>query len=184
VVAGPKERNVQMKKIKVVICIATLMISQRVGLAASIPTFTGRYTHPAEGNRSDLDSVVILDVVQREETIEITRVFSGGKTSRNLYSLNGTEENCISLIDLSAKCKAQLKGRSLILETVVVSNDASKERQSLVHVRTVDKWQLSGDSKTITIRSYLDFPDNRSGNSSKYIEGQYSDTDRYVRQAQ
>jgi hypothetical protein len=172
-----------MKKVKVVICIATLMISQRVGLAASIPTFTGRYTHPAERNRSDLDSAVILDVVQRAETIEITRVDPGGKTS-NLYPLNGTEEDCISPSGLSAKCKAQLKGRSLILETVVVSDDASKERQSLVHVRTVDKWQLSGDSKTITIRSYLDFPDNRPGNSSKYIEGQYSDTDRYVRQAQ
>jgi hypothetical protein len=88
-----------------VISIATVALlaaaTQRVGLAANNQNFTGKYLHPGERGRGDLDPAVTLDVVQSEETIEITRVDPGGKTS-NLYPLNDTEEDCISPSGLSA----------------------------------------------------------------------------------
>jgi hypothetical protein len=149
----------------------------RVGLAASNQNFTGKYLHPGEKDRSDLDPAVTLDVVQSEEAVEITRVDSVGKTS-NRYLLNGAEEDCISPGGVSAKCKAQLKGKSLILEIVVASRN--QESGALIRIRTVEQWQLSGDSKTLTIKLHVDFPDNHSINASS--EGQSPESDKYIRQ--
>jgi hypothetical protein len=164
-----------------VICIAIASLvttaTPRVGLAANSQNFTGKYLHRGEKDRSDLDPPVTLDVVQNEGTITITRVDPGGKTS-NLYPLNGAEEDCVNPSGVSAKCKAQLKGKSLILETTVASRD--QKSGALFRIRTVEQWQLSGDSKTLTIKLHVEFPDSHSSNLSS--EGQSLDADRYIRQ--
>jgi hypothetical protein len=162
-------------------CIAAVALSTtvtpRVGLAANNQNFTGKYLHPGEKDRSDLDPAVTLDVVQSDEAIEITRADPGGKTS-NRYLLNGAEEDCVSPSGVSAKCKAQLKGKFLVLEVVVASRD--RDSGALVRIRTVEQWQLSGDSKTLTIKLRVDFPDNHSINASS--EAQSLEADRYMRQ--
>jgi hypothetical protein len=162
-------------------CIATVVLftsaAPRVGFAANDQNFTGKYLHPGEKDHSDLDPAVTLDVVQSDEAVEITRVDSVGKTS-NRYLLNGAEEDCISPSGVSAKCKAQLKGRFLILEIVVASRD--RESGALIRIRTVEQWHLSGDSKTLTIKLRVDFPDNHSINTSS--EGQSLESDKYIRQ--
>jgi hypothetical protein len=170
-------RRVLSAVISIAIASLVTTANPRVGLAANNQNFTGKYLHRGEKYRSDLDPPVTLDVVQNEETITITRVDPGGKTS-NLYPLNGTEEDCISPSRVSAKCKAQLKGKSLILETTVASRD--QESGALVRIRTVEQWQLSGDSKTLTIKVHVEFPDNHSSNSSS--EGQSLEADKYMRQ--
>ncbi len=163
------------------ICVATVALvtaaAPHAGFAATDQNFTGKFLHRGAKDRSDLDPAVTLDVVQSAEAIEISRADPGGKTS-NRYLLNGAEQDCVSPLGVSARCKAQLKGKSLILETVVASRD--HESGALVHIRTVEQWQLSGDSKTLTIRLHVDFPDNRSMDSSS--AGQSLEADKYLRQ--
>jgi hypothetical protein len=59
----------------------------------------------------------------------------------------------------------------------VISKDLTSG--STVHMRTVEQWQLSSDSKTLTIKVHVDFPDGHSSTSS---EGQSSDASKYIRQ--
>lgn len=147
-----------------------------VGFAANSQNFSGKFLHPGTKGETDFDPAVTLDVVQTDGAIEITRVDSQGSTS-NQYPLNGTEQDCSGPGGVAGKCKAQLKGKSLILETTVVSRDLTSG--TTVHMRTVEQWQLSSDSKTLTIKVHVDFPDVRSGTSS---EGQSSEANKYTRQ--
>jgi hypothetical protein len=53
--------------------------------------------------------------------------------------------------------------------------------RNLIHVRTVEQWQLSGDSKTLTIKLRVDFPGAGSGMSSN--EGQSVEEDKFTRES-
>ena len=79
--------------------------------AATNLNFTGKYVHRTGKGGSDVDPEITLDVVQNDQTVEVTREASVGKTS-NQYSLNGSEQDCVSSTGVSAKCKAQLKGKA------------------------------------------------------------------------
>ncbi|MGA3047228.1 MAG: hypothetical protein ABSD67_11430 [Terracidiphilus sp.] len=147
-----------------------------VGLAANNQNFSGKFLHPGTKGDSDFDPAVTLDVVQTDGAIEITRADPGGSTS-NRYPLNGAEEDCVGPGGVAGKCKAQFKGKFLVLESTVISKDLTSG--STVHMRTVEQWQLSSDSKTLTIKVHVDFPDGHSSTSS---EGQSSDASKYIRQ--
>jgi hypothetical protein len=147
------------------------------GFAAGNLNFSGKFVHRGDKSRSDLDPEVTLEVVQTEQAIQITRADQGGKTS-NRFLLNGAQEDCVSATGVPAKCKAQIKGKSLILETIIESKDQSSG--ALVHIRNVEQWQLSGDSKTLTVKLRVDFPGGNSNISSS--EGQSVEDDKYIRQ--
>jgi hypothetical protein len=147
------------------------------GFAAGNMNFSGKFVHRGDKARIDLDPEVTLEVVQSDQAVEITRSGQGGKTS-NRFLLNGAEEDCVSSTGVPAKCKAQMKGKYLILETVIESKDQSSG--ALVHIRNVEQWQLSGDSKALTVKLRVDFPGGNSGMSSN--EGQSVEEDRYIRQ--
>ncbi|MGA9672188.1 MAG: hypothetical protein WBQ94_23445 [Terracidiphilus sp.] len=147
-----------------------------VGFAANNLNFSGKYLHRGSKGTGAFDPEVTLDVAQNDDAIEITRADSGGSTT-NRYPLNGTEQDCAGPGGVEGKCKAQLKGKFLILQTVVVSRDLTSG--TTVHMRTSEQWQLSSDSKTLTIKVLVDFPDRRSSDSS---EGQSSEASKYIRQ--
>jgi hypothetical protein len=146
--------------------------------AAANLNFTGKYVHRGDKVNSDLDPEITLDVVQNDQALEVTRDGPAGKAS-NRYLLNGSEQDCVTSNRVSAKCRAQLKGKYLVLESVVDSPDQTSG--NLIHVRTVEQWQLSGDSKTLTIKLRVDFPGAGSGMSSN--EGQSVEEDKFTRES-
>jgi type 1 fimbria pilin len=146
--------------------------------AAANLNFTGKFVHRGDKINSDLDPEVTLDVVQNDQTVEVTRDGPAGKMS-NRYLLNGSEQDCVTSNRVSAKCKAQLKGKYLALESVVDSPEQNSG--SVIHVRTLEQWQLSGDSKTLTIKLRVDFPGAQSGMSSN--EGQSVEEDKFIRES-
>jgi hypothetical protein len=148
-----------------------------VGYAASNLDFTGKYVHKGQKGNSDIDPEVTLEVAQKNGAIEITREELGTKTT-NRYTLDYSEADCLTPGDLAGKCKARLKGKSLIVEHVVLSDDHTSGVP--VHIRTIEDWQLSSDSKTLTIRLYVDMPDRPS--SSGDSKGQSQDVEKYTRQ--
>jgi hypothetical protein len=128
-----------------------------VGLAASERVdFSGKYLHRGQKDHSDLDPEVSLEVVQSEETVKVTRVDQGGTTT-NWYPFDGSEGAYISPGGVTGQCKAQVKGKTLILDTIVLST--SQASGSPVHIHTKEQWQLSSDSRTLTIKLHMDFPD-------------------------
>jgi type 1 fimbria pilin len=145
--------------------------------AATNLNFTGKYVHHTGKGGSDVDPEITLDVVQNDQTVEVTREASVGKTS-NQYPLNGSEQDCVSYTGVSAKCKAQVKGKSLILESITETTDSASG--ALVHIRTVEQWQLSGDSKMLIIKVRVDFPDSNTGISSTGSES--VEEDKYARE--
>jgi hypothetical protein len=148
-----------------------------VGFAAPNLDFTGKYVHKGQKGNSDIDPEVTLEVVQKDGAIEITREELGSKTS-NRYTLDNSEGDCVTPGDILGKCKARLKGKSLLLEAVVLSDDHTSGVP--VHIRTVQDWQLSSDSKTLTIKLSVDLPDLPA--HSEDSKGQSYDVEKFTRE--
>jgi len=155
----------------------TAATTLHVGFAASTLNFTGKYVHKGQKGNSGIDPEVTLEVVQKDGAVEITREELGSKTT-NRYTLDNAEEDCLAAGDIEGKCKARLTGKLLILESVVLSDDHTTGNP--VHIRTVQEWQLSSDSKTLTIRQSVDIPER--GSSTKDSKGQSYDVEKYTRQ--
>ena len=158
------------------VALAATAVPHAIFAAANL-NFTGKYVHRAYKANSDLDPEVTLEVVQTDQAVEITRDGPAGKTS-NRYLLDGSEQDCVTSNRVSAKCKAQLKGKYLVIESIVDSPDQASG--NIIHVRTVEQWQLSGDSKTLTIRLRVDFPGEQSGMTSN--QGNSIEEDKFVRE--
>ena len=79
---------------------------------------------------------------------------------------------------MSGKCKAQLKPKYVILESVVLTRPP--QAASALRMHTKVKWQLSADAKTLTIKSDVDFPDFPSDISAS-VAGTTSGTVKYKR---
>jgi hypothetical protein len=148
-----------------------------VGFAAPNLDFTGKYLHKGQKGNSDIDPEVTLEVAQHDGAIEITKEELGSKTT-NRFTLDYAESDCLARGDIQARCKAKLKGKSLILESVVLSEDRTTGNP--VHLRTVEEWQLSGDSKTLTVKVSIDSPDRPAHTEDS--QGQSYDLEKFTRQ--
>jgi len=127
--------------------------SAKMALAADEVNFSGKYL--AERKAAPGRSGLALEVVQNNDYVEITRMELGKKTTSRC-PLNGSEGDYTSLGGISGKCKAQRKGKYLIVESVVVTRP---QPTTAVRMHTKERWQLSTDVKTLTIKSDVDFPD-------------------------
>jgi hypothetical protein len=137
--------------------VCLVVASSSLGLAADKLNYSGKYScqeHKATSGGQKSDST--LDVVQNDDRIEITRVEQSKRTTSRC-PLNGSEGDYTSPGGVSGKCKAQLKGRYLMLESVVVTRP--QPTAPPVRMHTKERWQLSADSKTLIIKSDTDFPD-------------------------
>jgi len=117
--------------------------------------YSGKYSaeQPKNGARRSSDST--LEVVQNEDSVEVTKVEQGKRTTYRC-PFNGSDGEYASPTGVPGRCKAQLKGKSLNLEIVVV---ARPQPTATVHIHTNERWQLSPDGKTLTIKEHVDFPD-------------------------
>lgn len=118
--------------------------------------FSGKYVVDQEKKPPEGEKTSTLEVIQNDDSIEITRVELGKKTVSHC-PLNGSDGDYTSPGGISGKCKAQLKPKYLILESVVLARP--QQAAVLLRVHTKGKWQLSTDAKTLTIKSDVDFPD-------------------------
>ena len=171
-----------MKRTRLVVmcppCIALLilLVPERV-VASDKPNFSGSYIAEREKKASSDETASTLEIVQNDESIEITRV-ERGKRTISRCPLNGSDGDYTSPNGVAGKCKAQLKPKYLIVEFLVVTHP--QQAPSPVRVHTKEKWQLSADAKMLTIKSEVDFPDFPSEVSAA-VGGTTSGTAKYTR---
>lgn len=144
------------------IACVVVMISLPVitGHAADKLSYSGKYSVERLKTTSGSETETALDVVQTEDNIEVTRVELGKRTT-SWCPFNGSEGDYTSPGGVPGKCKAQLKTKYLILESVVVARP--QPTAPSVHIQTRERWQLSADAKTLTLKTDVDFPDVPSG---------------------
>jgi len=123
-------------------------------LAGETPNYAGRYS--LQDKKGTPGSNTTLEVAQRENSVEVTRNEQGKKVT-NRYPLDGSEGEYISPGGLRGTCRAQWKGKQLIIESLVETRVQGAPHP--VHEHTKERWQLSADSKTLTIQTDVDFPD-------------------------
>jgi hypothetical protein len=150
--------------------------SAKLGLAADAQSYTGKYSLQERKN-GPVSSDPDIQVVQTENDLEVTTL-SGGKRTINRYLLNGSEGDYVGPGGVSGKCKAQFKGKQLILESTVASRP--QPNAPIVRQHTKQRWQLSADSKTLTIQTDVDFPDFPASVSAA-VAGDTSGKEKYIR---
>jgi hypothetical protein len=139
---------------------------------SSAADFSGKYV-----SKSGKGTEYFLEVVQTESSINIVRI-EGGKTIKNVCPLDGSEGEYVSSGGVPGKCKARFKGKNLVIESMVVTHPAGSAQT--VRVQTTERWQLSSDTKTLTIKSESSFPDYPSEISAA-VGGVTSFTERFTR---
>jgi hypothetical protein len=95
-----------------------------------------------------------LTIIQREGIIERTTV-TDGKPLVSRYTLGGKECKNVTSGGAPSTDKAQLKGKNIIIRSVVPLNVPPPAASSVV---TTEKWELSKDSTTLAIHSKVEFP--------------------------
>lgn len=132
-------------------------------LAAYKLNFSGKYVIEPAKKTSGGASDSTLEVLQNDDGVEIIRSELGKKTISRC-PLNGLEGDYMSPGGVPGKCKAQLKPKYLIIESVVATRP--QQTSPPVRMHTKEKWQLSSDAKTLSIKSEVDFPDLPPGISA------------------
>ena len=129
---------------------AALLFMGSVIVAAERPSFSGSYTLKRDkvDSISNEATVWTLTVIQTEVAIEVTRV-ENGQWNVTRYPLDGTEGTYTSPGGAPGKCKGQFKRKNLILESVVPRHPLPNGPTVVVH--TKERWELSSDSKKLTI---------------------------------
>ncbi len=158
-------------------CVALVMTwFGEYALTADALNYADKYSlqnrKPASGSTDQ-----ILEVVQNENAIEVTTVAQGRRTT-NRYPLNGSEGDSASPSGVPGKYEAQLKGKQLVLESTVITH--AQPAASPVRMHTRERWQLSADSKTLTIQTDVDFPDFPADISAA-VSGSTSGKEKYER---
>ena len=148
----------------------------KAALAADGTNFSGKYKAELPKNTSGRSAESTLEVVQNEDAIEITIVESGKKTTSRC-PFNGSEGDYTSPGGILGKCKAQLKGKNLIIESIIVTRP---QPAANVRMHAKERWQLSKDGKTLTIKLDVDFPDFPADVSAA-VAGETSTTRKYTR---
>jgi len=154
----------------------TLLTSAEPTLAADSTDYSGKYVaeQPKKAQNGSAEST--LEVVQNEKAIVVTLVHYGKRTT-NHCPFDGSDGDYTSPGGVPGKCKALLKGKNLIIESIVLTHP---QPTTNVRVHTKERWLLSKDGKTLTIKSDVDFPDFPSDVSAA-VSGDTSMTSKYTR---
>jgi len=137
----------------VLLAVFFVLVSSLVG--ADKPDFSGSYTLTSTKGAAKVNkgpSSALL-VVQNESAIEITKVIDGRKNV-NKFPLDGTEGIYESTGGAKGKCKGRFKGKSLVLDMFVTTHPQPNAPDVQIHMR--ERWEMSSDSKKLTIRSDVD----------------------------
>ena len=132
------------------ILFALAMINSTV-LATAVPNYSGTYNLRKPKSSKSLS----LSVVQTEYLIEVNRE-SDGKSIKTRVPLDGSAVECTTFGGTPGKCRAQLDGAGLMLESNVFTRPDPKS--PIVRMHATEKWQLSPDGKSLTITYQVDSP--------------------------
>jgi len=167
-----------MKHVLSFVALIVVMVAGMLGaaVAAENANYSGKYLAqpPKKAPAGATDSA--LEVVQNPEAIEITLVKSGKRTTSRC-PLNGSQGDYTSPGGVSGKCRAQLNEKNLVVESVIVTHP---QPNANVRMHTRERWQLSKDGKTLTIKADVDFPDFPTGVSAA-VSADTSTTTKYTR---
>ena len=138
------------------------MLAVLLGAVASIVAadkfdFSGSYTlkKTSGAAKPGKSEVWILRVNQSESAIEVTRELNG-RHYVNKFPLDGSEGKYVSPGGPTGTCKAQLKSKSLILDSFVTTHPQPNGPAVQMHTR--ERWDLSSDSNTLKIHTDVNFP--------------------------
>jgi hypothetical protein len=121
--------------------------------------FSGAYTLKASKGPSKIlkrGSSWTLRVIQGDPSVQISALKDGSLYDYYDVKLDGTQASYRSPGGLSGICRAQLKRRSLVLDTLVTARPIGGS--PLVQVHTRERWTLSSDGRTLTIQRDVDSP--------------------------
>ena len=149
--------------------------SVNAGLADDKMDYSGKYSLEEQNHKSRKQADSTLEVVQNEDRVKIIKV-EPRKTTISDCPLSSSDRAYRNLAD---KCRAQLKGRNLIVESVV--NTFREPTHSPLRVHTKERWELSADNKTLTIKSDTDFMDCSLGDSNCSLGSGASRITKYKR---
>ena len=137
--------------------LAALFVMVSTKVAADKRDFSGSYTLKASKgtSKSETGKAWTLRVTQSESTIEVARE-ADGQQNINKFPLDGSEGTYISPGGPTGTCKAQFKSKYLILDKFVTTHPQPNGPAVQMHTR--ERWELSADSNTLTVRSEVDFP--------------------------
>ncbi len=134
-----------------------LMIASCID-AAEKPDFGGTYIQKAgkDASRNAVAPSTSLSVLQTQSAIEIIRITDGKQEEKNTFPLDGTKGAYISPGGSKGACMGRIRGDTLTLDMYVTSRPFADGPEVTIHMR--ERWKLSSDSKTLTIRSEVDSP--------------------------
>lgn len=126
------------------------------------PDFTGSFSLSAVKGALKITKADpwLLRIAQTDQDIEITKM-ADGKSTTNRFKLDGTESPYTTESGVKGVSKARIKGKTLIVETLVIVHP--KSNGPAVQTHTKEQWKLSSDLKTLTIRNEVDFPNSGLG---------------------
>jgi hypothetical protein len=139
--------------------LAVLLGAVASAVAAGKVDFSGSYTLKRKSAKPDEVEAWTLRVSQSESAIEVARNVNGHPFV-NKFPLDGSEGKYVTPGGSTGTCKAQLKSKSLILDSFVTTHPLTNGPAVQMHTR--ERWDLSSDSKTLKIHTDVDFP-NLSG---------------------
>ncbi len=123
--------------------------------SAERPDFSGSYvlmvTKGSVQPKKGLDWT--LNVAQHDSLIEITKMMDG-EGDNYKARLDGSETPYLSPGGAKGICTARIKGKTLQLETLVTSRPRAGAPPA--QIRTKQKWNLSADGRTLTIRNEVE----------------------------
>jgi len=139
--------------------LVVVLFASSASVAADRTDFSGTYTLRGGKGASKLNKrdSSTLRVIQTEATIEIAKAVEG-KQNVNRFQLDGSEGEYNNSGGQKGVGKARFKGKTLVLDTLVTARPLPAGPDIQIHTR--ERWELSSDSKTLTIRSDVDFPNS------------------------
>lgn len=136
---------------------AALLAVSTTTADANKPDFSGSYTlkHGKKAPKGEREGAWTLQVRQTESAIQVTRGIDGHQNT-NEFPLNGGEGRYVSPGGPTGTCKARWKGTALVLDSLIIAHPQTDG--PAVQIHTKERWTLSSDLQTLTIRSDVDFP--------------------------
>lgn len=138
------------------IAIYSLLLTPSIIAQSEKPNFGGSFTlKDIKGGFKQKVPVWTLEVIQTESTIEVTRVIDSIRLAYNC-PLKGGEGKFSTPDGGSGTCKAQWKGNDLVLDKTILRRPRTNGPES--QTRVWERWKLSPDLRTLTIKIDVNFP--------------------------
>jgi len=126
-----------------------------VPLAPTKADYSGTYTAQQKSGKSGSPNPVVIHVTQTDTTIEIGRT-EGEKSVTNCLPLDGSEADYSSPTGKHGKGRVQFQEDDLLVEWHATTSGADGKP---IRWHTKERWKLSSDKRTLTIKSEVDSPD-------------------------